>query len=90
MVTSCCVINCNNEHTKDSKLPFYRILSNKTPIGARRRREWLKVISRSDWTHGLQKEYQKSVFVVATSSQVGNNSFNSVLIQKINGVFEIG
>ena len=38
-------------------------------------------------THGLQKEYQKSVYVVATSSQVGNNSFNSVL-KKINWVFE--
>ena len=49
MVTSCCVVNCTNKHTKDSKLPFYRIPSNKTPIGARRRREWLKAINKSDW-----------------------------------------
>ena len=37
-------------------------------------------------THGLQKEYQKSV--TATCSQVGNNSFSSVRIKKINGVSE--
>ena len=49
MVTSCCVINCTNKHTKDSKLPFYRIPLNKPFIGARRRREWLKAINRSDW-----------------------------------------
>ena len=41
-------------------------------------------------THWLQEEYQKSVYVIATSSQVGNNSFNSVLIKKRNGVFETG
>ena len=41
-------------------------------------------------THWLQEEYQKSVHVVATSSQVGNNSFNSVPIKKRNGVFETG
>ena len=79
MVTSCCVVNCTNKHTKNSKLQFYRIPSNKTPIGARRRREW---------THGLQKEYQKSMYVVATSSRVGNNSFSSVLFKKVNGVSE--
>ena len=89
MVTSCCVVNCINKHTKDSKLPFYKIPSNKAPIGARSRREWLKAISRSDWDTWTQKEYQQSMYVVATSSQVGNNSFNSVLIKKINGVFEI-
>ena len=39
-------------------------------------------------THGLQKEYQKSMYVVATSSRVGNNSFSSVLFKKVNGVSE--
>ena len=48
MVTSC-VINCTNKQTKDSKLPFYRIPSNKTFVGARHRRQWLKAINRSDW-----------------------------------------
>ena len=32
-----------------TKLSFYWIPSNKTPILARRRREWLKVIKRSNW-----------------------------------------
>ena len=41
-------------------------------------------------THGLQREYQKSVYVVAISSQVGKNSFNSVLIKEIYGVSETG
>ena len=49
MATSCCVVNCRIGILKDSKLPFYRIPSNKTAIGARRRREWLKAINRSDW-----------------------------------------
>ena len=49
MVTSCCVVNCTNEHTKGSKLLFYRIPANKKPIGARRRREWLEAVDRSDW-----------------------------------------
>ena len=38
-------------------------------------------------THGLQKEYEKHVYLLATSYQVGNNSFNSVLA-KVNGVYE--
>ena len=46
---SYCVVNCTNKHTKNSKLPFQRIPSNKTPTGARRRREWLKAINRRDW-----------------------------------------
>ena len=41
-------------------------------------------------TYGPQKEYPTSVYVVATSSRVGNNSFSSVLIKKINGVSETG
>ena len=39
-------------------------------------------------THGVQREYKKSV--IATSSQVGNNSFSSVRIKEINGVSETG
>ena len=37
---------------------------------------------------GLQKEYQKSVNMVVTSSQMDKNSFKSVLIKKINGVYD--
>ena len=48
-VTSCCVVNCTNKHTRDKINSFYRIPSNKTPILARRKRKWLKVIKRSDW-----------------------------------------
>ena len=86
MVTSSCVVNCTNRHTKDSKLPFYRIPSNKTPIGARQRREGWKLSTEVIVTPGLKREYQKSEYVVATSSQV-DDSFNSVL-KKVNWVFE--
>jgi len=46
MVVSCCAVNCANRHKKGSSVGFYRFPAD--PIN--RRKEWIKAVSRLNWS----------------------------------------
>ena len=50
MPESCCVVGCSQRRVKVCGIPFYRIPKGKTPVEARRRRDWIKAINRDQWS----------------------------------------
>ena len=50
MPESCCAVGCSQRRVKGCGIPFYGISEGKPPFEAQRRQDWIKNISRYQWS----------------------------------------